>query len=277
MGKYANSRSFRVALEERLKRRASNSGVSLDRLRKEAAHQRLLARLADVAPAESWALKGGLALIARLGDDTRATKDADATWRQSIDNLPDIINAVTDCDLADYFEFEIGSPKAIAAEEPEGGQRYPVVARLDGREYERHADAVADTVVSGKSAEGLLLSGPGTAPASGNAAVQLSPLSIHIPYCPTWKDFGRLCREWWPPFSGRCTHPPRKRTSQWHFTIELVFSQLIRSSSNNSILKELCNRRSHNRFLKPALQSLQILTTLHSAPYFRGYNLATPL
>lgn len=58
--------SFRRALEDRLRSEAQDSGVPLNRLRKEAAFNRLLARLRAVAP-EGWALKGGLALIARVG------------------------------------------------------------------------------------------------------------------------------------------------------------------------------------------------------------------
>lgn len=38
---------MRAALEDRLKRRAADDGVPLDRLRKEAAYQRLLARLVE--------------------------------------------------------------------------------------------------------------------------------------------------------------------------------------------------------------------------------------
>lgn len=54
-----------------------------------------------------------------------------------------------------------------------------------GDRYERHADAVADAVVQGKSAQGLLdemSGGPTTgAGASGIQAVQLTPLSIALP------------------------------------------------------------------------------------------------
>ena len=137
MDRYANARSFRVALEQRLKQRASNTGMALDRLRKEVAFQRLLARLEKVGQPDSWALKGGLALIARLDGNTRATRDVDATWRQSSRELEDWLEAAVEQDLHDHFEFEIGTPKAMTAEGPEGGCRYPVVARLDGREFER--------------------------------------------------------------------------------------------------------------------------------------------
>lgn len=78
--RYRTPAALRTALEEHLRQRAHDTSVPLDRLRKEVAHQRLLARLVVVAPAGSWALKGGQALLARLGREARATKDADATW-----------------------------------------------------------------------------------------------------------------------------------------------------------------------------------------------------
>lgn len=75
---YQDAQALRRALEVRLRRRAHDSAVPLDRLRKEVAHQRLLARLALTAPQGAWALKGGLVLLARLDQNTRAAKDADA-------------------------------------------------------------------------------------------------------------------------------------------------------------------------------------------------------
>ncbi len=136
-GPYESARDLRRALEDRLKRQAAQTGIALDRLRKQVAHERLLARIAAVAPDGSWALKGGFALIARLGTDARATKDADATWRRSLEHWNTVLEEIVDCELGDCFEFEIGRPKPLAAEGPEGGLRYPVVARVDGRVFER--------------------------------------------------------------------------------------------------------------------------------------------
>lgn len=67
IGSYSSATAFRQALEDRLKAEALQTGVPYDRLRKEAAFHRLLARLQRVAPQDSWALKGALALIARIG------------------------------------------------------------------------------------------------------------------------------------------------------------------------------------------------------------------
>lgn len=137
MSAYSNARAFRVALEDRLRRLARDSGRPLDRLRKEAAAQRLLARLVAVAPPDDWALKGGLALVARLGEGARSTRDADTTWRGDVAALRDILDEAVDHDAGDWFAFEIGAGRDISAEGPEGGQRFPVLARLDGREFER--------------------------------------------------------------------------------------------------------------------------------------------
>lgn len=135
--RYGDARAFRAALEDRLRRLARETGRPLDRLRKQAVSERLLARLVEVAPADAWALKGGLALIARLGDDARGTRDADATWRAAPDQLVETIEDIVEFDPQDWFTFQIGSPRTLTAEGPEGGLRYPVLAVVDGREFER--------------------------------------------------------------------------------------------------------------------------------------------
>lgn len=57
MKEFADAAALRRSLEMRLKTRSQDAGLPLDRLRKEAALQRLLARIAAVAPEGSWALK----------------------------------------------------------------------------------------------------------------------------------------------------------------------------------------------------------------------------
>lgn len=133
---YGDARAFRAALEERLRRQARATGRPLDRVRKEAAAQRLLARLAAVAPEGSWVLKGGLALVVRMGDRARATRDTDATWRAGADALQATLDDVVDLDADDWFRFEIARGRELVAEGPEGGLRFPVVSRLDGRTFE---------------------------------------------------------------------------------------------------------------------------------------------
>jgi hypothetical protein len=128
-------------VEERLRTEAATTARPLDRLRKEIAHRRLLARIMVSAPQGSWALKGGVALLARLRDGARATTDADATWRVDFDSLEHTLDMVAMLNLHDGFSFRIGRPKPLTTETDEGGMRFPVVSMLAGREFERfHLD-----------------------------------------------------------------------------------------------------------------------------------------
>ena len=124
---YASPVAMRAALEQRLRDRHDSTHLPLDRLRKEAALQRLLARIAAVAPPGSWALKGGLAMIARLGERARATADADATWRAGRPLLRDMLDRASEQDLSDHFEFTIGQASAISRcwRRSLGGERWP--------------------------------------------------------------------------------------------------------------------------------------------------------
>jgi hypothetical protein len=62
---YATAGAFRVALEERLRRRSQTDRIDINRLRRQVSFDRLLARLfrGDSVP---WALKGGYALELRF-------------------------------------------------------------------------------------------------------------------------------------------------------------------------------------------------------------------
>jgi hypothetical protein len=133
---YATPVAMRAALEQRLLARSRSTRLPLDRLRKEAAVQRLLARIALEAPAGSWALKGGIVMIARVGERARATSDADATWRTDEQTLYDMLDRASVLDLNDNFEFIIGRGKRIQAEGPQGGLRFPVTARMASKEFE---------------------------------------------------------------------------------------------------------------------------------------------
>lgn len=65
--RYGTAGAFRQALEQRLLDRSRTRDVSLIRLRKTVAFDRLLARLVQAAPGR-WVLKGALALDFRLGE-----------------------------------------------------------------------------------------------------------------------------------------------------------------------------------------------------------------
>jgi hypothetical protein len=136
-GRFANEQAFRISLERRLLNQARQTGRPLDRLRKEVAHQRLLARLVESAPKGTWALKGGLALLARLDERARATSDADANWRSSIEELEENLDRATLLDMGDGFSFEIGPARPLEGEGIDGALRFPIMVVLAGREFER--------------------------------------------------------------------------------------------------------------------------------------------
>lgn len=141
--KYNSGVAFRQALEERLRQQSLETGMHLVRLRKMAAFERILARLAAVQP-EAWILKGGLALQVRVGLRARTTQDVDLLLRK--DAAREEIHAllVLSCRLesGDWFAYEIARP-------PTEHLRFPVRALLDGRPFETfHIDvAMGDPLV----------------------------------------------------------------------------------------------------------------------------------
>lgn len=132
--KYRDAASFRHALEQRLKDRASGNGAQLARDRKRVAFDRLLTRLVAVAP-DRWQLKGGFALDLRLTDRARATKDVDLEWRDTEEELLEVLLDAADHDAGDYFALRIerASPPA---DRLGGSCRFRVTTTLGGREFE---------------------------------------------------------------------------------------------------------------------------------------------
>jgi hypothetical protein len=135
MLRYTTAAAFRQALEQRLHTHGQVSGVSLSRLRKSVAFDRLMARLIVVAP-DHWMLKGALALEFRLGVRGRATKDADFVRHDDEAGATGDLLAAQALDLGDYFALSI--ERVILSDElPEGNAvRYRVRVELAGRLFE---------------------------------------------------------------------------------------------------------------------------------------------
>jgi hypothetical protein len=132
--KYHNPRAFRQALEDRLKARPESTGAGLARNRKRVAFNRLLARLAAVAPGR-WVLKGGFALDLRFGTRARTTKDIDIEWQATTDDLLEVLIAAADQDLGDFFTFTV-ERTTMPPERLGGSHRFKVTASLAGRMFE---------------------------------------------------------------------------------------------------------------------------------------------
>src|SRR5207247_157783 len=81
---YATAGALRAALEARLNEKSRRDGVDLQRLRRQVAFDRLLARMFDCSQLDrdGWVLKGRYALEMRI-HQARSTKDLDLTVRRS--------------------------------------------------------------------------------------------------------------------------------------------------------------------------------------------------
>jgi len=148
--KYATGLALRTALEERLKRIAREDGVDLQRLRRQVAFDRFLARLFSSQDAD-WILKGGYAMELRF-QTARATRDLDFTARTARSLVGDgLLKQLQDAgaiDAGDFFRYRIGEAMMDLDGAPYGGARYPVEAILGGRTFVKfHLDVGVGDVV----------------------------------------------------------------------------------------------------------------------------------
>ena len=147
--KYATGLALRTALEERLKRVAREDGVDLQRLRRQVAFDRFLARLFPVAGAE-WILKGGYAMELRF-QTARATRDLDFTVRTRSSSGDGLVKQLQDAgakDAGGFFHYRIGEAMMDLDGAPYGGARYPVESIMGGRTFVKfHLDVGVGDVV----------------------------------------------------------------------------------------------------------------------------------
>lgn len=145
---YKTPEAFRQALEARLRSQASKEGLDLQWLRRQAAFERLLARVFH-SPNTVWLLKGGYAMELRLRQRARTTVDVDLmvanteALRLNASARPDEstseiaydqLQALTAVDLGDFFQFALARPRLMTAA-PEGGIRCSVECRVAGRTF----------------------------------------------------------------------------------------------------------------------------------------------
>jgi len=153
---YASATAFRVALEDRLKRLAQEENIDLQRVRRQAAFDRLLCRL-FAKPDGPWLLKGGYAMELRL-KTARTTRDMDIAlkqlpmptrdWDANASTVLEALREVGLLDLGDFFTFVFGDAVQDLDAAPYGGARFPVDARLAGRSFVRfHLDVSTGDVL----------------------------------------------------------------------------------------------------------------------------------
>ena len=170
-------------MEDRLKRLAQEESVDLQRVRRQAAFDRLLCRL-FAKPDAPWLLKGGYAMELRL-KTARTTRDMDLALKQLPmptrdwdDNASTVLEALCEVgqlDLGDYFTFVFGDAVQDLESAPYGGARFPVDARLAGRSFVRFHLDVSTGDVLGQPYESL--SGRDSLGFAGVASVQFQAVS----------------------------------------------------------------------------------------------------
>ena len=148
--KYATDAALRAALEERLKQIAKAENTGLQRLRRQVAFDRFLARLFGSADTQ-WVLKGGYAMELRF-QVARATKDLDFTVRTistpAGDSVLEYLQEAGQRNLGDFFSFRVGAPTMDLSGAPYGGSRYPVEATMAQRTFAKfHLDVGIGDVV----------------------------------------------------------------------------------------------------------------------------------
>jgi predicted nucleotidyltransferase component of viral defense system len=135
--RYATAAAFRQALEQRLKDEATDTGLTLARLRKRVAFELFLRRLLAVAP-ERWVLKGALALDFRLTTPTRSTKDIDLGRDDDEDAAIRDIAAAQTLALDDYFTFQANRTDELDDDDDQLiAMRFHITAQLAGRIFEQ--------------------------------------------------------------------------------------------------------------------------------------------
>lgn len=153
---YKTATAFRQALEQRLKRIASERGIPLNTLRLKVVIERLLARLFSSA-APPWLLKGGYAMELRYRPNARTTSDIDlsvpedASASDRITRVRDELQEAASRDLGDFFQFRIGEASTELQGAPLGGARFRVEAVVAGRRFGQfHVDVGIGDAVTGE-------------------------------------------------------------------------------------------------------------------------------
>ncbi len=126
--------ALRASLDARLQLLARERGQDVNRLRRHLTFQRMLRRLD-----ETWVVKGGYLLEARLGARARATKDLDLALAEPAEDLAARLAEALDGDIdGDGFVFRVsGARSHLRDDDALGGPgaHVSVTALLAGRDF----------------------------------------------------------------------------------------------------------------------------------------------
>jgi len=154
MNRYETPVALRRALEDRIMALAAKTGDEIQRLRRQAAFDRLLCRLFQHEKSP-WLLKGGYAMELRIRA-ARTTRDIDLALRKSaatpkewnVEVVTAMLREAAVINLTDGFEFTIGEATLDLDAAPYGGARFTVMAQMAGRQFAQfHVDVSSGDVL----------------------------------------------------------------------------------------------------------------------------------
>src|SRR5438309_4902049 len=128
--------AFRAAIDTRLRVHAHAVSAPVMVVRRQAALERLIARLTAVAPGR-WALKGGLALDTRLGSRARSSMDTDIDHRDGAEAAREDLARAAAEDLGDHFAFVISCRRDLREAGISLAERYRLDCTARGTLYPR--------------------------------------------------------------------------------------------------------------------------------------------
>jgi len=132
---FATPAGFRAAVESRLRDHSRRLGIPAFVIRRQAALECLLVRLARVAPG-CWALKGGLALETRLGVHARVSLDLDADHVLGAEAARNDLQRAILVEAGDHFEFALTGSEGLVDSGIRLATRYVLESSLAGRPFE---------------------------------------------------------------------------------------------------------------------------------------------
>jgi len=135
---YKTPTDFEAALVQRLAKVARDEAIDVQRLRREVAYDRFLARLKHVSP-DGFLLKGGVALDLRFARaEARRTKDIDIETRiaMNMEEATELIAKAAVADLQDYFAFAVTKTPDAPIIEDVPAYRFNIAAVIGKKKFE---------------------------------------------------------------------------------------------------------------------------------------------
>ena len=129
---YKTASAFDAALKAHVAEAAEVSSHTVAELRRQFGYDRLLSRIFSTH-AETWVLKGGTGMLARLPSRARHTQDIDLYFQGELTAASENLLAAAVIDLGDFFSFTIEPRSDLAG--ASRGKRFAVTAYVGARQF----------------------------------------------------------------------------------------------------------------------------------------------